>query len=109
MGKYSSSICSNYMYDSAILIYIHTHRNQIEGVVDIKNMCNSKCGCSSGSYEPICAKNGIQYFSACHGGCLSDTTGADDIKVIPSVVIFTLRCCVYEAPLILKVRCLNMS
>ncbi len=31
--------------------------------------CNVGCGCTAGSYEPICGNDGRQYFSPCYAGC----------------------------------------
>lgn len=38
--------------------------------VDLTASCNSNCGCTTESYSPVCAENGVFYFSQCHAGCL---------------------------------------
>ncbi|KAK3093809.1 hypothetical protein FSP39_020494, partial [Pinctada imbricata] len=31
--------------------------------------CNTDCACNTLQYEPVCGKDSITYFSACHAGC----------------------------------------
>ncbi|XP_074656444.1 solute carrier organic anion transporter family member 4A1-like [Tubulanus polymorphus] len=46
--------------------------------INLTSSCNSGCGCSLESREPVCGINNVEYFSPCHAGCLSynKTTGA---------------------------------
>lgn len=37
--------------------------------------CNRNCRCHTELYEPVCDSHGVQYFSPCHAGCI--TEGAD--------------------------------
>eukprot|EP00795_Rhopilema_esculentum_P017328 gene17328-8906_t len=41
----------------------------------ITSQCNSGCGCSRRSYEPMCGKDGYTYFSPCFAGCQSKVKG----------------------------------
>ena len=38
----------------------------------LDHLCNSNCGCSARSYEPVCGLDGTIYFSPCHAGCTDD-------------------------------------
>ncbi|KAI1286015.1 Solute carrier organic anion transporter family member 4A1 [Halotydeus destructor] len=39
--------------------------------------CNSHCSCSKYHYDPICGKDNVIYYSACHAGCLNKTLNGD--------------------------------
>lgn len=39
--------------------------------------CSSQCGCSKFQYDPICGKDNVIYFSACHAGCRSMSVHGD--------------------------------
>uniref|UniRef100_A0A4W3KCB1 Solute carrier organic anion transporter family member 4C1 n=1 Tax=Callorhinchus milii TaxID=7868 RepID=A0A4W3KCB1_CALMI len=36
---------------------------------ELEASCNANCSCLQSFYNPICGANGVQYFSACYGGC----------------------------------------
>ncbi|XP_006900750.1 PREDICTED: solute carrier organic anion transporter family member 6A1 [Elephantulus edwardii] len=43
-----------------------------EGTGQLGNLtapCNSRCGCSSSFYFPICGRDNVEYFSPCFAGC----------------------------------------
>ncbi|XP_052764566.1 solute carrier organic anion transporter family member 4C1-like isoform X2 [Mya arenaria] len=41
----------------------------------LNNTCNSGCGCHTELYEPVCDQaRGIQYFSPCYAGCLTQAS-----------------------------------
>ncbi|KAF6041058.1 SLCO4C1 [Bugula neritina] len=49
---------------------------------DLNSTCNSECGCSTSTYEPVCA-DGIQYFSPCHAGCsMEPVETSDDMSLV---------------------------
>jgi len=62
--------------------YIFCRQSALQEV-DLNSMCNSECGCSTSTYEPVCA-DGIQYFSPCHAGCSLQPveTGDDTVNTI---------------------------
>ncbi|XP_014667394.1 PREDICTED: solute carrier organic anion transporter family member 5A1-like [Priapulus caudatus] len=41
--------------------------------------CNTDCGCNVEKYAPVCASNGVTYFSPCQAGC-SDAYTLGDAK-----------------------------
>ncbi|CAL4060884.1 unnamed protein product, partial [Meganyctiphanes norvegica] len=43
--------------------------------VNLTAWCNRGCSCNSASVEPVCGNNGLTYFSPCHAGCTSSTSG----------------------------------
>ena len=49
--------------------------------VNLKSACNSNCGCSTASYEPVCGSNNIQYFSSCYAGC-SGGANAENVSML---------------------------
>lgn len=49
--------------------------------------CVAECDCLSHSFEPVCAQNGLTYFSPCRAGCFNTTDSMDE-KV--RIIIMTL-------------------
>ncbi|XP_069820773.1 solute carrier organic anion transporter family member 4C1 [Dendropsophus ebraccatus] len=47
---------------------------------DLAAPCNSNCSCARSFYDPVCGADGVQYFSACYAGCISQAS--DDSKMI---------------------------
>ncbi|KAH3709196.1 hypothetical protein DPMN_068658 [Dreissena polymorpha] len=43
---------------------------------EVVSNCNRECGCSTRYYKPVCAQE-VQYFTACHAGCESESKGKD--------------------------------
>ena len=39
----------------------------------LEHACNVDCGCSSGTFEPVCGIDGTIYFSPCHAGCTNNS------------------------------------
>ncbi|XP_077990339.1 solute carrier organic anion transporter family member 3A1-like [Glandiceps talaboti] len=37
--------------------------------LDLQSSCNDMCNCNQEFYAPICATNGLTYFSPCYAGC----------------------------------------
>uniref|UniRef100_A0A4W3JHK7 Solute carrier organic anion transporter family member n=1 Tax=Callorhinchus milii TaxID=7868 RepID=A0A4W3JHK7_CALMI len=50
---------------SLITFYSTITSNKFE----LEASCNANCSCLQSFYNPICGANGVQYFSACYGGC----------------------------------------
>jgi len=50
---------------------------------DIVNSCNAGCSCPSQFYTPVCDPvEKVQYFSACHAGCQTETRQMEDLTLI---------------------------
>ncbi|CAH1259373.1 SLCO3A1 [Branchiostoma lanceolatum] len=41
----------------------------LPGGIALTSPCNADCGCRLDNYRPVCASDGITYFSGCHAGC----------------------------------------
>jgi len=39
--------------------------------INLTSVCNAGCDCNDNLMEPVCAPNGVGYFSPCHAGCAS--------------------------------------
>ncbi|XP_066297539.1 solute carrier organic anion transporter family member 3A1-like [Branchiostoma lanceolatum] len=42
---------------------------RLPGGIALTSPCNADCGCRLDNYRPVCASDGITYFSGCHAGC----------------------------------------
>ncbi|XP_070568566.1 solute carrier organic anion transporter family member 4C1-like [Ptychodera flava] len=42
--------------------------------VKLINRCNADCHCTTLTYDPVCATNGLEYFDACFAGCTGMTS-----------------------------------
>ncbi|CAH1239680.1 SLCO5A1 [Branchiostoma lanceolatum] len=42
---------------------------RLPGGIALMSPCNADCGCRLDNYRPVCASDGITYFSGCHAGC----------------------------------------
>ncbi|XP_078617185.1 solute carrier organic anion transporter family member 5A1-like [Branchiostoma floridae x Branchiostoma japonicum] len=42
---------------------------RLPGGIALTSPCNADCGCPLDRYRPVCASDGITYFSGCHAGC----------------------------------------
>ncbi|KAH7954806.1 hypothetical protein HPB49_021928 [Dermacentor silvarum] len=40
--------------------------------VSLKESCNSRCGCTTTRFNPICGRDGYTYYSPCYAGCLRE-------------------------------------
>ncbi|XP_065284025.1 solute carrier organic anion transporter family member 4A1-like [Dermacentor albipictus] len=40
--------------------------------VTLKESCNSRCGCTTTRFNPICGRDGYTYYSPCYAGCLRE-------------------------------------
>ncbi|XP_039267310.2 solute carrier organic anion transporter family member 4A1-like [Styela clava] len=40
-------------------------------IKSIESKCNTKCGCSTDRFNPVCDDLGVTYFSPCYAGCLT--------------------------------------
>ncbi|XP_014670571.1 PREDICTED: solute carrier organic anion transporter family member 2A1-like [Priapulus caudatus] len=49
------------------------------GSYELSQDCNTDCGCNVEKYAPVCASNGVTYFSPCQAGC-SDVYTLGDAK-----------------------------
>ena len=36
--------------------------------------CASNCSCDSQTFNPVCGSDGVNYFTPCHAGCITETT-----------------------------------
>jgi len=68
---------------SVLLLFLFRHVLAEEA--DLNSTCNSECGCSTSTYEPVCA-DGIQYFSPCHAGCSMEPVETGDDMVMISLL-----------------------
>ena len=46
--------------------------------VNVFDVCNEPCNCTTESYDPICGEDKIEYFSPCFAGCLAEN--GDDVS-----------------------------
>ena len=35
--------------------------------------CASNCSCDSQTFNPVCGSDGVNYFTPCHAGCITET------------------------------------
>ncbi|XP_074652652.1 solute carrier organic anion transporter family member 4A1-like [Tubulanus polymorphus] len=49
--------------------------------VSLAAPCNEVCRCSTASRTPVCGSDGVEYFSACHAGCVSSVNVNADTKL----------------------------
>ncbi|XP_077516668.1 solute carrier organic anion transporter family member 4A1-like [Amblyomma americanum] len=45
--------------------------------VSLTEACNSRCGCTTTRFNPICGRDGYTYYSPCFAGCLREYATAD--------------------------------
>lgn len=70
--------CDNVKMAGATMPYSESLNRPLESdfEVNLTAGCNMVCECSPNDIQPICGSNGITYFSPCHAGCTSLTTGS---------------------------------
>ncbi|XP_066296266.1 solute carrier organic anion transporter family member 3A1-like isoform X2 [Branchiostoma lanceolatum] len=50
-------------------LYANVTLGRLPGGIALMSPCNADCGCRLDNYRPVCASDGITYFSGCHAGC----------------------------------------
>ncbi|XP_031557176.1 solute carrier organic anion transporter family member 4C1-like [Actinia tenebrosa] len=51
------------------------YRNSSIGKLSLEDQCSSRCHCSTSRFRPVCAPNGINYYSPCFAGCTQHIPG----------------------------------
>ena len=57
-----------------------SYRSELDDV-NLNHFCHDRCNCTTASYDPICGRDGIQYFTPCHAGCMSSDMNLEDTEV----------------------------
>lgn len=53
-------------------------RTQLDSV-DISSSCNAVCHCEQ-KFDPVCGRDNIMYYSACHAGCRELNEDDDTVR-----------------------------
>ena len=65
--------------------------------VNLNHFCHDRCNCTTASYDPICGRDGLQYFTPCHAGCMSSEMNLEDTEVGYQCYHETFTQCCYNA------------
>ncbi|KAJ8020674.1 Solute carrier organic anion transporter family member 4C1 [Holothuria leucospilota] len=69
--------CPNIPFAGVTVTYENQTQRLDVGESNVTSACNIDCNCGT-NYDPVCGKNDVMYYTACHAGCTHVDASGDD-------------------------------